>query len=112
MKLVWVYVTAGDVEEAKRIGRTLVEERLAACANVMDGALSLYWWEGSVQESSETILVLKTRESLLPALVDRAKSVHSYDCPCVVSLPILGGNPEFLDWLRTETRPPVNLSRT
>lgn len=105
MELSFVYITAASAEEARRIGRSLVEERLAACTNVIDGMTSMYWWEGRVQEDSEAVLIAKTRESLVKALTDRVKALHSYTCPCVVALPIGQGNPDFLDWLARETAP-------
>jgi periplasmic divalent cation tolerance protein len=99
-----IYITAGSVEEAKAIGRALVEERLAACANVLGEVHSYYWWEGVLQEDSEASLVAKTTEALVAPLVERVKALHSYDCPCVVALPIEAGNPDFLDWIEAETR--------
>lgn len=100
----FVYMTAPDADEARRIGRVLVEERLAACVNVLDGMNSLYWWEGAVQDDREAVLIAKTRSSLLDALTERVKALHPYTCPCVVALPIVGGNPAYLDWLGAETR--------
>jgi periplasmic divalent cation tolerance protein len=100
----FVYVTAKDEEEAARIGRTVVSERLAACANVVGRIRSFYWWQGTVQEDSEAILILKSRKPLLEALVERIKALHSYTVPCVVSLAIDGGNAEFLRWIGEETR--------
>jgi len=99
-----VYVTTSDAVEAKRIGRDAVEARLAACANVHERITSLYWWEGAVQEDSEAVLILKTRADLIEALTARIVASHEYDCPCVVALPIEGGNPAFLDWIAAETR--------
>ena len=104
MKLNIVYITARDKEEAQSIGRTLVEARLAACVNVIDGMKSLYWWDAAIQEDHEAVLIAKTKESLLPELVDKVNSIHSYDCPCVISWPISGGNRAYLDWLASETR--------
>ncbi len=101
---VWIYVTVPSREEGLRIGRALVEERLAACANVLGGLTSVYWWDGAVQEDPETALVLKSRADRVDRVTARVKELHSYSCPCVVALPIAGGNPEFLDWIRTETR--------
>ena len=98
-----VYVTASDRDEAVRIGRALVEERLAACANVIDGARSLYRWEGEVRDDPEAVLILKTRAGLMDALASRVKEMHSYDVPCIVSWPILDGNAEYLSWLAAET---------
>ncbi len=99
-----IYITAGSVEEAKRIGRALVEERLAACANVLGAVTSFYWWQGALQEDGEAALIAKTRTDLVDRLVERVKALHSYDCPCVVAVPIEAGNPAFLDWIEAETR--------
>lgn len=99
-----VYMTAASREEARTIGRTLVEERLAACANVIDGMESVYWWQGKLTEDREAVLIAKTRAALVPALTERVKQLHSYTVPCVVALPILDGNPAYLAWLTAETR--------
>lgn len=102
-KAVLVYVTAGSRAEALEIGRACVEERLAACANVLGEIASLFWWEGKVQEESETPLILKTRPDLVAPLITRIKALHSYSVPCVVAVPIIEGNPDFLDWIVKET---------
>ncbi len=98
-----IYVTAPDREAALSLARTLVGERLAACANVLDGATSVYWWEGKVCEDSEAVLICKTRADLAESVVKRVRELHSYACPCVVVLPIEGGNPAYLEWIGTET---------
>jgi len=105
MAVSFCYVTAGSREEALAIGRTVVEERLAACANVLDGMSSIYWWQGALEEASEAVLILKTRAELLERLVARVRELHSYDCPCVVALPIDAGNPAYLEWIARETAP-------
>ncbi len=104
MKPNLVYMTARDKDEAGRIGRALVEARLAACVNVLDGVRSMYWWEGAVQDEAEAVLIAKTTEALVPALIEKVKELHSYECPCVVTLLILNGNPDFLKWIEDETR--------
>ncbi len=103
MAAILVYVTCGDEDEARRIGRTLVEERLAACANVIGGMKSIYWWQGAVQEDGETILIAKTKQGLVDRLSARVKELHSYDVPCIVALSIAGGNPDFMQWIEDET---------
>jgi periplasmic divalent cation tolerance protein len=105
MGAVLVYITCQDRDEAMRIARTLVEERLAACANVHGAIDSFYWWEGKVQSGAEVALVAKTRSELADALTARVKKLHSYTVPCVVTLDIEGGNPDFLDWIEGETTP-------
>lgn len=101
--LVFAYITAGSKEEALRIGRSLVEERLAACANVLDGMTSVYRWNGAVEQGDEAVLIAKTRSSLFDRLTARVRELHGYDTPCVVELAVGRGNPAYLDWLRAET---------
>lgn len=100
-----IYITAGSLDEAKALGRALVEARLAACANVLPGIVPIYWWEGKVEEEgSEVALIAKTRSELVDRVVALVKARHSYECPCVVALPITAGNPAFLDWIAAETQ--------
>ena len=103
MKTNLIYITAGSLDEAKNITGELVSNRLAACANIIDNVSSIYWWEGELQEDREVVVIAKTRETLVPELIEKVKSLHSYDCPCIVSLPILDGNKAFLDWIVDET---------
>ena len=98
-----IYITAADAEEAKALSRALVEARLVACANVLPGIVPIFWWEGEVQEGSEAALIAKTRTDLVEQVIELVKERHSYDCPCVVALPIEKGNPAFLDWIAEET---------
>ena len=104
MSTVMVYITTENREEAEKIGRMLVENRLAACANIIDGMRSVFWWQGNIDQAEETVLIVKTKQGLLEALTDAVVSVHSYDCPCVAALPIVGGNPAFIDWINEETQ--------
>lgn len=103
MQPVFLYITADTPEEAAAIGRSLVEERLAACVNILGGITSFYWWEGEVQQGAETALIAKTRADLTDAITARIKQLHGYTCPCVVALPIQGGNQDFIDWIAAET---------
>ncbi len=98
----WVYITASSAEEAHRIGKTVVEERLAACANVIAHMQSCYWWQGKLEEDQEAVLILKTTVGQFPALLDRVKQLHSYTVPCVLALPVLEGNPDYLQWVAQE----------
>jgi periplasmic divalent cation tolerance protein len=100
---VLVYVTAPSLAEAESLARLAVESRLAACANILPGMRSLYWWRGRLERGDETVLLLKTTDALAPALTEALVRAHSYDCPCVVTLPISGGNPDFLKWIDDET---------
>lgn len=101
----FVYITVPTKKEAYSIGRRLVEERLAACANLFDSMESIYWWGDELQETGEVVLIVKTREELVDALTDTVKEMHSYACPCIVSMPITGGNSAYHEWIVAETRP-------
>ncbi len=98
-----VYMTASSADEAASIGKLLVEERLAACVNLIGPMTAIYHWQGDIQTGDEIVMIAKTRDDLVAALTERVKALHSYDCPCVVALPISGGNSEFLDWIKAET---------
>ena len=105
MSVAFVYVTAANSDEAASIARAVVSERLAACANVLPGITSIFRWEGRLEETGETALILKTRIERIEALTARIKALHSYECPCVVALPVAGGNSAFLDWIGAESAP-------
>jgi periplasmic divalent cation tolerance protein len=90
------------MEEAKRIARALVSERLAACANVILGVSSVYWWEGQVQEEQEAMLVIKTTAARVNALETRLVELHPYDVPELLSIPVTGGYPPYLAWVSSE----------
>ena len=106
MALQFVYMTAGNQDEARRIGETLVTEKLAACVNILDGMQSLYVWEGALQHDREVVIVAKTVAARVPELVERVKTLHSYECPCIVAFDIDGGNADFLRWIGESVRPP------
>ena len=99
-----IYMTAGSLEEAEKIGKALVDDRLAACVNIIERMHSFYWWEGKVQEDHEVVMIAKTTQSLVEALVEKVKALHGYSVPCIVSVPISGGNPDFLLWIDEVTR--------
>ncbi len=105
MSHVAVCVTAPSQAEAEAIGRAVVEARLAASVNIVPGVSSLYWWEGAVREAGEAMLWMKTRADLVAPLTTRVKALHSYACPCVIALPITGGNADYLAWIDAETGP-------
>ena len=99
MKTKLVYATTPDRKEAEKIAEAVVTERLAACANILDGVTSIFHWEGKLCRENEALLVLKTTEENTAVLTARIQELHSYECPCIVILPIEGGNPAFLEWL-------------
>ena len=102
--LCWVYMTAGSIEEAKNIGQKLVEQNLAACVNLLENMTSIYKWEDKLEEGQEVVMIAKTRKTLIPKLIETVNSHHSSDCPCILELPIQGGNPDFLTLIVGETR--------
>ena len=97
-----VYITAKNANEAVAIGRDLVERKLAACANVHSPVVSIYRWRGVIQQDNEVVLIAKTRRDLVEDLSVRVAEIHSYDCPCVVAVPIAGGHAPFLEWISAE----------
>lgn len=101
--ILWVYVTTSSKEEAEKIGEEVVQKRLAACANILPSMESFYWWEGRVVNDQEAVLILKTTKERFAALVDEVKKLHRYTVPCIIALPVVAGNSEYLEWLRKET---------
>jgi periplasmic divalent cation tolerance protein len=98
-----IYVTASSEQEARNIGSSLVESRLAACANIFPSITSFFHWEGGVQEEKEAVLILKTRQSLASDVITKVTELHSYDCPAVLSIRVDEGNQNFLNWVDKET---------
>lgn len=94
-----VYVTFPDREEALRVARTVIDERLAACANLRGEGTSVYVWNGEVQESQEWVVLFKTRAGCLDALKTRVIALHSYDTPCVVAWDLSDGHTAFFEWI-------------
>jgi periplasmic divalent cation tolerance protein len=104
MKINFIYMTVGSKEEARKIGKKLVAKRLAACVNILDHMNSFYMWDGDLQDDTEVVMIAKTTEDRVPDLVEKVKSLHSYDCPCIVSLPVAGGHQPFLEWIAGEVK--------
>jgi periplasmic divalent cation tolerance protein len=107
MNIVLIYMTAGSKDEASKIGKELVSNKLAACINIVDNMHSIYLWEGEIQNDTEVVMIAKTSEDRVPALIEKVKSIHSYECPCIVSLPVSGGHQPFLDWISAMVRNPT-----
>ncbi len=95
-----VLITVGSREEAQRIARQLVEHRLAACVNITQAVESWFRWRGKIDRASEALLIVKTVSTRLPVLVSRVRAWHSYDSPEIIALPIVGGDAEYLKWVR------------
>jgi len=91
--------------DAEQLGRTLVEERLVACVNVLPAMQSIYRWQGAVEQASERQLIMKTAGDRLEALKARLAALHPYEVPELLVLPIADGGASYLEWLREATRP-------
>jgi periplasmic divalent cation tolerance protein len=94
--------TAPSVDVAEQIGRALVEERLAACANIVPGMTSIFRWRGAIERESEALIILKTTAADVEALERRVVELHPYEVPEVVALPVEAGHGPYLDWVRAE----------
>lgn len=99
-----VYITCAHLAEAETIGAVLVNERLAACVNILPGMRSVYRWQGQVEQAEEVVLIAKSRADLFDSLAVRVRGLHSYATPCIVALPIMAGEPNYLNWIAAETQ--------
>ena len=99
MSVVSVYAVFADAEEAERIGRAMVEERLAACINILGPVRSIYRWQGAIQSADEVAAILKTRHDRVDALMTRIAGLHSYDVPCIVTWPVDKLLGAYADWV-------------
>lgn len=104
--LILVLITAPSVEVAEQLARQLLQERLAACVNLIGSVHSLYWWEGEIQSDAETLLIVKTRRTgFEERFIPFVKAHHPYQVPEILAVPILTGNNQYLQWVMHETRP-------
>jgi periplasmic divalent cation tolerance protein len=102
-RAVFVYTTHPSLVEAERIGQAVLQQRLAACVNILPGMISHYWWQGAIERGEEVVMIIKTRASLAEAVRAAVNALHSYTTPAILVLPIEGGEPGYLDWLMRET---------
>ena len=102
-RAVFVYTTYPSIVEAERAGRAIVEQRLAACVNILPGMISHYWWQGVVERGEEVVMIIKTRASLTERVCAAVKANHSYTTPALLVLPVEHVDPAYLDWLMAET---------
>ena len=94
-----VLVTAKDKKETQKIAQGLLEAKLIACANITDGVQSFFWWQGKIDSSKEVLLILKTKKILFKKISVKVKSLHSYQTPEIIALPIINGSKDYLDWI-------------
>ena len=99
-----VMVTVSSQAEADKIASVLLENRKAACVNIIPGVASRFWWQGKIDSASEEILLIKTRLSLVPQIIELVKKNHSYTVPEIIAVPVIEGSREYLDWIHAEAR--------
>jgi len=98
-----VFITCPDIKEAKKLSDILLNNRLAACVNIVPDLKSHFWWGGKVHDADEVLLVVKTKQKVLRKLVREVKKIHQYENPEVIALPIIGGSKEYIKWIEEET---------
>jgi len=99
-----IFITCANKKEAGRIGTALVKNKLAACVNIVDKVESIFWWQGKIDRAREELLIIKSQKSKLTKIIKLVKSIHSYQVPEIIALPIIAGNKEYLKWINESTR--------
>ena len=98
----FVYITTSGEEESKKIGKTLVEEKLAACVNIIPSIESIYLWKGEIEADEESLLIAKTKVETIDKIIKKVKEIHSYETPAILAIPIIAGSKDYLDYLDSE----------
>jgi len=99
-----LFITTANAEEAQRIAGVLLNERKAACVNIVPRVDSLFWWQGKLDAAQESLLIVKSKASVLSEIVRLVRELHSYDVPEIIALPIIGGNQDYLEWIGKEVK--------
>lgn len=97
-----VFITTSNAEEGQQIAQALLKQRQAACVNIVPQVNSHFWWQDKLESAEECLLVVKTKDSLLPRIVESVREIHSYSVPEIIALPIIGGHQDYLDWIDNE----------
>ena len=97
-----VLITTSSVGEAHNVAKLLLDQRVVACVNIVPKVDSLFWWEGNLDSTQESLLIAKTKASLLTEIIELVKSIHSYEVPEVIALPVIGGSADYLNWIDSE----------
>jgi periplasmic divalent cation tolerance protein len=97
-----VYVTVKEAEEARKIAKSLVKRRLAACVNILPETESHFWWKDKLKVEKEIILIIKTKDTLLPEIIKSVKKIHTYSIPEIIAVPIINGSRDYLEWMDSE----------
>jgi periplasmic divalent cation tolerance protein len=100
-----ILVTASNLAEAKKIASVLLDKRRAACVNIVPRVHSSYWWQGKIDKADESLLIIKTTGAAVQGVIDLVKANHSYTVPEIIALPIMAGNPDYLQWIKDEVQP-------
>ena len=100
-----VFITVGTEKEARKIADLLLNHKTAACVNIMPKVSSHFWWQGKLDAAKESLLIVKTKASLLSEIVGLVKTVHSYEVPEIIALPIVAGSEDYLRWIDEQTGP-------
>ena len=103
-QILMVFVTVASEEEGKRIGSNLVENKLAACVNLVPQIFSIFRWQGNIENEKEILLLIKTMENRVDALIAKVKEITSYDVPEILAIPVFTGNKDYIDWVVEETK--------
>lgn len=94
-----ILITAKDVMEAQKMSERLVAEKLAACVNIVAGVRSIFWWDRKVDQADEALMIVKSKKELFERIIKEVKSLHSYEVPEIIALPIIDGNKDYLKWI-------------
>ncbi len=97
-----VYITTSGNKESKKIANTLVEDKLAACVNIISSIESIYLWKGEIEDDNESLLIAKTKVSKVDKIIKRVKEIHSYETPAILAIPVIDGSRDYLDYLDSE----------
>ena len=97
-----IYSTINNIQDARKIAHTLIEEQLVACVNIIPNIESVYRWKGKIEEENEIVLIAKTSDEKIEKTIQRIEQMHTYDLPDIIVLPIIGGLNDYLDYLNTE----------
>ncbi len=103
-KYILIFITASSVQEAEMLATAVVKKKLAACGNILPDLRSVFWWQGNLENEQEALLILKSRFALLSDIIRVVKSLHSYDEPEIIAIPILAGSESYLAWIEQETQ--------
>jgi periplasmic divalent cation tolerance protein len=102
--LIVIFITSANKSEARRIAAALLEQKLVACANIVDNVLSFFWWKKKIDKASEVLMVAKSTSRKLARIIKVVRSLHSYAVPEIIALPIVGGNKDYMDWIDESIR--------